>query len=271
MIKQFFINAWFEKEGYLFRKKSLGDFFIKIGLNKILNIFEKTNLIDFIMKLKIFQSFSSLIPDKKGLFGETEGKAIFQKVDWKKSKVVGSAQGPIYLNNSILTEDKKSRLKDEIIKKLESFKDPETGKNPIEKVYRREDIYSGKYTKKAPDLIALDSDEYHNKGGIGIDVIFRKSIWKGNNSIKGLFVISGKGIKKGKHIDIEIFDLAPTILHIFGLPVPSDIDGKVLNEIFEENSDLSKRIIKYKKIDENEKEEEIIKKSIKKLKSTRRL
>ncbi|KYK27619.1 hypothetical protein AYK20_02510 [Thermoplasmatales archaeon SG8-52-1] len=269
MKKQFFINAWFKKEGYLFRKKSLGDFFIKIGLDRILNFLEKTNLSDLLIKLKIFQSFSTLIPDKKGLFGETEGKAIFQKVDWKKSKVVGSAQGPIYLNNSILTEDEKSRLKDEIIRKLESFKDPETGKNPIDKVYRREDIYSGKYTNKAPELIALDSDEYHNKGGIRIDVLFRESIWKGNNSINGLFVISGKDIKKGKNIDIEIFDLAPTILHIFGLPVPTDIDGKVLKEIFEENSDLSRRIVNYKKNDE--KEEEIIKKSIKKLKGTGRL
>ncbi len=271
MIKQFFINAWFEKEGYLFRKKSFGDFLIKIGLNRILNLLEKTNLIDFILKINMFYSFARLIPDKQGLFGEAEGKAIFQKVNWKKSKVVGSAQGPIYFNNLILNENEKNRLKDEIIKKLESFKDPETGKNPIEKVYRREDIYSGKYSNKAPDLIALDSDEYHNKGGIGIDVLFRKSMWKGNNSRNGLFLISGKGIKKGKNIDIEIYDLAPTILHIFDIPIPNDIDGKVLKEIFEENSDFSKKKIKYKKAGENQTEEEIIKKSIKKLQGSGRL
>jgi len=271
MIKQFFINVWFEKEGYLIRKKSFGDFLAKLALNRVTHILEKLHLIKFILKLNMFQSFARLIPDKKGFFGETEGKAIFQKVNWKKSKVVGSAQGPIYINNSILTENGKNKLKDEIISKLESFKDPETGKNPIEKVYKREDIYFGKYSQKAPDLIALDSDEYHNKGGIGIDVLFRKSLWKGNNARNGLFLIYGKGIKKGKKIDIDIYDLAPTILHIFGVPIPSDIDGKVLKEIFEESSDFRKRKIIYKKVDETEKEEEIIKKSIKKLQDVGRL
>ena len=86
-------------------------------------------------------------------------------------------------------------------------------------------------------------------GGIGIDVLFRKSIWKGNNSRNGLFLISGEGIKKGKNIDIEIYDLAPTILHIFDAPIPVDIDGKVLKEIFREGSEISKNKIHYEEYD----------------------
>ena len=160
-------------------------------------------LSDFLNKFSFYQSLAKMIPDQKGFFGEKEGKAIFQKVDWEKSKIVGSAQGPLYINESIMSEIEKDKLKDEIIEKLESLKDPETGKKPIEKVYRREEIYSGIYTQKAPDLIALDSDEYHNKGGIGIDVLFRKSLWKGNNARNGLFLISGEGIKKGKKLDNE--------------------------------------------------------------------
>jgi predicted AlkP superfamily phosphohydrolase/phosphomutase len=243
MIKQFFINAWFEKEGYLFRKKSFGDILIKLGFNKMFYIIEKLNIINFILKFNIFKSFARLIPDKQGLFGETEGSAIFQKVNWKKSKVVGSAQGPIYINNSILTENEKNKLKDEIISKLESFKDPETDKKPIEKVYRKEEIYTGIFTKKAPDLIALDSNEYHNKGGIGIDVLFRKSSWRGNNSRNGLFLLYGSDIKKGKKMDIDIYDLAPTILHIFNVPIPFDMDGNVLKDAFK--GDLHRRKINF--------------------------
>lgn len=233
MIKQFFINAWLKKEGYLFNKKNIGDIFTKLGIHKINKIIDKLNLSDFLWNFNITRSITRFVPDKHGLFGETEGTAIFQMVDWDKTKIVGSAQGPLYVNNSIMTEDEINNLKEEIITKLESFKDPETGKNPIKKVYRSEEIYSGKYAKKGPDLVALDSDEYHNKGGIGIDTLFSKSLWKGNNALYGMYLISGDGIKKGKKIDIDIYDLAPTILHIFNIPIPLDMDGKVIKGGFE--------------------------------------
>ena len=54
----------------------------------------------------------------------------------------------------------------------------------------------------------------------------------------------------------------PTILHMFDIPNPKDMDGRVLNEIFKEDSELAKREIKYQEVDEKE----IIKEKIKKLK-----
>jgi hypothetical protein len=36
-------------------------------------------------------------------------------------------------------------------------------------------------------------------------------------------------------------DLTPTILHIFGIPLQEEIDGKVLLEIFDEQADFLKR------------------------------
>jgi hypothetical protein len=32
-------------------------------------------------------------------------------------------------------------------------------------------------------------------------------------------------------VNLEIEDIAPTVLHLMGLPVPSDMDGRVLTEI----------------------------------------
>ena len=63
-------------------------------------------------------------------------------IDWDKTKIVGSAQGPLYINSSIMTGNEITNLKEEIITKLESFKDPETGKNPIKKVYRSVSTFS---------------------------------------------------------------------------------------------------------------------------------
>jgi len=49
----------------------------------------------------------------------------------------------------------------------------------------------------------------------------------------GVFIIQGPRIKKGKKItDITPYDVAPTILSLLGEPIPSEMDGRVLKEIF---------------------------------------
>ena len=51
----------------------------------------------------------------------------------------------------------------------------------------------------------------------------------------GMFVASGPNIKKNKKVfGMGLIDVAPTILHHFGLPVGKDMDGKVILDIFKE-------------------------------------
>lgn len=50
----------------------------------------------------------------------------------------------------------------------------------------------------------------------------------------GMFVAAGPNIKKNEKIfGLGLVDVAPTILHMFGLPVGEDMDGKVALDIFE--------------------------------------
>jgi hypothetical protein len=52
----------------------------------------------------------------------------------------------------------------------------------------------------------------------------------------GFFAIKGPGIKKGDTIyGASLVDVTPTLLHLFGLPVGKDMEGKVLNQIFNDN------------------------------------
>ena len=49
----------------------------------------------------------------------------------------------------------------------------------------------------------------------------------------GIFVASGPNIKKNEKIfGLSLIDIAPTVLHHFGLPVGKDMDGKVILDIF---------------------------------------
>jgi len=81
-----------------------------------------------------------------------------------------------------------------------------------------------------------------------------------NHSQHSIFMATGPDIKKGKTSPIRIYDFAPTILHMFGLPVPSEMDGKVLKGIFKEESEYAKKEVKY------ETEKERLDKTIKTLK-----
>ena len=48
----------------------------------------------------------------------------------------------------------------------------------------------------------------------------------------GILLALGPGVTPGEIDDANIVDLAPTALHAMGLPVPDDMDGRVLNDLF---------------------------------------
>ena len=43
----------------------------------------------------------------------------------------------------------------------------------------------------------------------------------------------------------ELVYIAPLVLHMLKVPIPPDMDGKVLKEIFKKESELAKRKVKY--------------------------
>mgnify|MGYP001567542959 FL=1 len=52
----------------------------------------------------------------------------------------------------------------------------------------------------------------------------------------GILIGLGEHIKQGEGLaEASIMDLAPTILYRSGIPVPSDMDGRVLFEFFEKD------------------------------------
>jgi arylsulfatase A-like enzyme len=49
--------------------------------------------------------------------------------------------------------------------------------------------------------------------------------------MEGVFAIAGAGVRRGVDLGTrQIVDVAPTLLALLGLPVPSDTDGAVMSE-----------------------------------------
>ncbi|MEJ5166856.1 MAG: alkaline phosphatase family protein, partial [Thermoanaerobaculia bacterium] len=86
--------------------------------------------------------------------------------------------------------------------------------------------------KSNPEDMVLGAPQWHRKTGV--------------------YIISGKDVKKGKGEMVSIKDIAPTLLYLQGLPVPEDMEGKVLKDALSEI--IKKRKIEYIKTYEAGKE-----------------
>ena len=56
---------------------------------------------------------------------------------------------------------------------------------------------------------------------------------EGTHRSNGIFVAAGPGIAQGRKISCHLVDCAPTVLALLGLRIPEDMEGRVVNEIFE--------------------------------------
>jgi hypothetical protein len=92
-----------------------------------------------------------------------------------------------------------------------------------------------------PDTIAGQLDErilIAGKAYPAKEVIVKKEIeTSGWHHPEGIFVIRGDGIRKGTDIGrIEQPAITPTLLYLYGLPAAEDMDGKIIEEVFTEES-----------------------------------
>ncbi len=109
---------------------------------------------------------------------------------------------------------------------LLSLHDPLSGEQVIDRVYRAEEIYSGPKLDQAPDLVV----EYKNMFGRAGSGQRMNPGLEGRHERQGVFLALGPHFGQNPPEDARIEDVAPTVLHVLGLPVPEDMDGRVLIE-----------------------------------------
>lgn len=170
----------------------------------------------------------------------------FLDVDWSRARAYsfGRHLGSIYVNlkgrepqGIVEPGAEYEAVRDEIERLAYEFCDPQTGRKLIGQVLRREEIYSGPYLERAPDLILQPkepSDIFFGLADFGhratVSTVYRYS---GMHRDYGMLVMNGPGVRQGGEIEGAVIqDVAPTILHTMGLSVPADMDGRVLQDAF---------------------------------------
>jgi len=99
------------------------------------------------------------------------------------------------------------------------------GGRPIPRVFSQAELYHGPAVDAAPDLVIHFNDGYDPKGALSKTEVFGRSALTGMHTYAdSLFFVNRPGVPTD---DLDIIDLAPTILALLGVEPPADMDGRV--------------------------------------------
>jgi predicted AlkP superfamily phosphohydrolase/phosphomutase len=167
----------------------------------------------------------------------------FDDVDWSRTRAYSIGHvGQIYINmkgrgpQGIVEPGAEYRaVRQQVIETLQELRHPETGRPLMSAVIPGDEVVHGPYAKRSPDLhIVLDDYQAIAFPLFATDNHIVTQQIRGDSGChrrNGVLIAWGAGIQPGGVVgEAHIMDLAPTILHLMGLPVPDDMDGRVLNE-----------------------------------------
>ncbi|HEX6292684.1 MAG TPA: alkaline phosphatase family protein [Herpetosiphonaceae bacterium] len=135
-------------------------------------------------------------------------------------------------------EPEQAALAQAIMGELLEITDPETGKRIVQRVFRGSDYYQGATGASIPDLIAILDPDYGCSYYLSSysSVVTRRPVASGpaKHRSQGIFIAHGPGMRAQAEPlqGLQIEDVAPTTLHALGLPIPSDMDGRVIAGAF---------------------------------------
>ncbi|MBN1342894.1 MAG: alkaline phosphatase family protein [Phycisphaerae bacterium] len=162
------------------------------------------------------------------------------KINWKKTRAWGEGgyYARCFINvkgrepNGVVKQRHYQAFRDELIGRLESMVD-HNGKPMGTKVYKPEEVYD-KVNNVPPDLIVLFGNlNWRSVGTVGNPSIYTFENDTGpddaNHARYGMYLLHHPSLPPRGRVDsASLYDVAPTVLKLMGLPVPGDMRGKSL-------------------------------------------
>ena len=166
-------------------------------------------------------------------------------IDWSRTRAYAQGNfGQIFINlkgrqarGCVELADLRSVRRD-IKAGLMELCHPETGGPLVEHVYEAEELYHGPHAHLAPDLTVVLNDWRFRTIGL-YDFTTNQVISPafgptGDHRMEGVLIATGPGFLPGSSPEqATLLDIAPTVLHLLGVPVPDDMDGRVLTELLD--------------------------------------
>jgi predicted AlkP superfamily phosphohydrolase/phosphomutase len=172
--------------------------------------------------------------------GDADGGSLFNDVDWRRTRAYGLGLNGLYLNmqnrerdGAVAPGPDAEALLNEIRRGLLAVRDPATGLAPITRVDKAEDVYTGPYAHRGPDLV-LGYNRGYRAGWGTILGQFAAGVlepnteaWSGDHCID--YTLVPGVLLSNRRIDLQtpsLTDIAPTVLGEFGIAKPKDMMGQ---------------------------------------------
>lgn len=166
--------------------------------------------------------------------------AILPDLDWPKSRAwLQSTSGElagyadIFFDDSV-TEEQIGELQAALLE----ICDPKNGQPLVVEVHREDAFGCGPFATHQRHLVVLSGENTSIYTQLG-----RKDLWEtrglgrdvssGVHHQDGVLYLYGAGVKQGVNIaPTHVYDVVPTVLSFMGVPLPADLDGKLMEEPF---------------------------------------
>ena len=168
-------------------------------------------------------------------------------IDWSRTRaytsVVSTGEG-VSVNlkgreeQGVVDRRDFEKVREDVADALASFRDPDTGNTPVAKVYRKEELLSGKFLDIAPDLLLVPATFYsltHAKAMV------EDADWmSGDHRPEGIVAATGRDVGAGAlHEPVRLIDLGTTALAALGVPSGMERDGRVVTSFTGANAELT--------------------------------
>jgi len=223
----FAINSWLADQGYL---QTASDGSVIDSLyDELYTVLETTG----VSPRRLASAARTVLP--KRVYDQVEPSGystakLTDLVDWESSRAVATSQGPLYVNHDTADSSLEPRLQSELGSLTHD------GNPVIDTVHRAEDLYAGAYVDQGPDLVLEPAAGWEIYGGLTPMVFGQQTTsWTSGNHPRGMVLFHGANVRQARLEERSILDIMPTILSCLDCPVPTDVDGAVIEDAFVED------------------------------------
>lgn len=231
-----YVNRVLEREGYLVRREDDGT----RGALSSLGI-SRDGVVSALSRVGVSEEqLVSVLPRTvvDGVAARIPGDHALYDVDYGRTQAFVHDAGNVYVNdsrrfeNGVVDPVAVPQLKAELTGLFESVTD---GGEPVLRIFDGDDLFPT--DDDSPDLVVNGRGTYETRTAIAGETFGDPAPTAASHRSQGIALCWGPSIEAGARIeDARVIDIAPTLLHGLGRPVPANADGDVLEGAFADGS-----------------------------------